>query len=526
MKHLEFKRIFLERTGFSESLFREAGNEIYITANSGNFHDVCLLLHGSLSSPVLLYFAEDNTEQKGVYTIYCGFLGKKIERWVFAVLDIPKDNPVFPAISNDVVSAQLFEREIKEMFGLIPTGSPDARRLRLHDEVWPDGFYPLRKKFARPVKVHDTGKDYVFDGIEGEGVFEVPVGPVHAGIIGPGHFRFSVAGEPIINLELRLGFTHRGVEKLFENKNTEEALKLAECVSGDAAFAHGLAFCLAAEKAAGITVTENTKMNRAIGLELERIYNHVNDIGGMAVDVAFSYSSALASIIKENILRLNERLSNHRYLKGVNGIGRCSLLKDDTNKANLLDNLQRVKEDAKLLKNILYSGVSFMDRVDTTGTVHRKTAEDYGITGLAARASGIELDLRQIFPEAYENTSFEIVKGEKGDVLSRLNLRFEEIEISLRVISELVEKVKMDEKTEMLPLINREGIGLGAVEGWRGPVLYWVKLNKDGAVERCKVVDASFNNWQALALCVHGNIIPDFPVCNKSFDLSYPGGDL
>ncbi len=526
MKYLEFKIAVLERTGLDERAFRESGSEIYIAANLENFHGICLLLHSILSSPVMLYFAEDNVKTSGVYTLRCGFLGKKIQRWVFVVVDIPKDNLNFPAISKDIVSAQLFEREIKEMFGLIPAGSPDVRRLRLHDEVWPDGYFPLRKEFVKPEKTNNTGKYYVFDRIEGEGVFEVPVGPVHAGIIGPGHFRFSVAGEPIINLELRLGFAHRGAEKLFEGKSAKEAQIFSECISGDAAFAHSLAFSLAVEQAAGIDVKENVKINRAIGLELERIYNHINDIGGMAIDVAFSYSSTLASIVKENILRLNEKLSKHRYLKGSNGVGQCALIKDKESRVCLLEVLSGAKTDIDLLKNILFSSVSFMDKVDTTGTLHRKTAEDFGVTGLAGRASGLELDLRRVFPGIYEKTSFEIIRGDKGDVLSRLNVRFNELAVALRVITELSGQINFSGKEDSPEAIIISGTGLGAVEGWRGPIIYWVKIGKEGKIERCKIVDASFNNWQALSCCVHGNIIPDFPVCNKSFDFSYSGGDL
>ncbi|MFH1074786.1 MAG: NADH-quinone oxidoreductase subunit C [Candidatus Firestonebacteria bacterium] len=526
MNYNEFKKVFIEKSGFTADLLIEAGEEIYIKTNSKNYLDTCLLLHKELSSPVMIYFAEDNTKSKGVFTLYCGFLGKQIKKWVFAVLEIDKAAPEFPSISEKIVSSQLFEREIKEMFGLIPVGSPDGRRLRLHEEVWPEGFYPLRKDFVKPGKIGNTGKEYLFDKIEGEGVFEVPVGPVHAGIIGPGHFRFSVAGEPIINLEIRLGFTHRGVEKLFEGRNIKNSLKLAECVSGDSAFAQGLAFTLAVEKACNVSANARTKITRGICLELERLYNHVNDIGGMAIDVSFSYPSALASLIKENILRLNEKLTNHRYLKGINAFGRCELFLDSEKQAEAHKILKQAKEDLKILKEMLFSSVSFMDRVDTTGLLQRKTAEDFGITGLAARAAGIKFDLRTIFPGVYLKTSFMLTRQEKGDVLARLNVRFDEIAVSLRMIKEFIHLLSEQAVEEKINPAEKEGVGLGFCEGFRGPVLYWVKLDKEGKVERCKIVDASFNNWQGLSYSVLGNIVPDFPLCNKSFDLSYPGGDL
>ncbi|OGF50116.1 MAG: hypothetical protein A2231_08345 [Candidatus Firestonebacteria bacterium RIFOXYA2_FULL_40_8] len=526
MNYNEFKKTFIEKSGFAAELITEAGEEVYIKTNNENYLDTCLLLHRGLVSPVMIYFAEDNTKSREVYTIYCGFLGKQIKKWVFAVLDVDKELKEFPSIAKNIVSGQLFEREIKEMFGLIPAGTPDQRRLRLHEEVWPEGFYPLRKGFVKPEKTRGTGKEYTFDKIEGEGVFEVPVGPVHAGIIGPGHFRFSVAGEPIINLELRLGFTHRGAEKLFEGKTVNDSIKLAECVSGDSAFAHGLAFALAAEKACGVTVSERTKLTRGICLELERIYNHVNDIGGMAVDVAFSYPSALASLIKEIILRLNEKLSNHRYLKGINAFGSCDFALSLGKQEEVVRILEQAEEDMKILKEILFSSVSFMDRVDTTGLLRRKTAEDFGIMGLAARAAGIKTDLRTVFPGVYMKTSFMLARQEKGDVLARLNVRFDELSVSLRLIKEFMSLLSEQPSEEKLNPAVKEGTGVGCCEGFRGPVIYWVKLDKDGKVERCKIVDASFNNWQGLSYCVLGNIVPDFPLCNKSFDLSYSGGDL
>ena len=180
----------------------------------------------------------------------------------------------------------------------------------------------------------------------------------------------------------------------------------------------------------------------------------------------------------------------------------------------------------KILKEILFSSVSFMDRVDTTGLLRRKTAEDFGITGLAARATGIKTDLRTVFPGAYMKTSFMLARQEKGDVLARLNVRFDEVSVSLRLIKEFMNLLAEQKSEEKKDAAVKEGAGVGCCEGFRGPVIYWVKLDNDGKVERCKIVDASFNNWQGLSYCVLGNIVPDFPLCNKSFDLSYSGGDL
>jgi len=496
-------------------------DEVYVKADRESFKKTCLDFHEKYDSPVMAFFAVD---KGGLFQLYCGFESVEQKKWFFVTTDIPKGAPEYDSLSSEIYSASLFEREIYEMFGIKAKGSPDLRRLKLHDEVWPEGNYPLRKDF---VKVSGgTKNDYIFRKVEGEGVFEVPVGPVHAGIIGPGHFRFSAAGEPIINLEIRLGFTHRGVEKLFENKRPEDCLKLAECVSGDSSFAHSWAFCSAIEKINSVEISQKTNYLRSIFLELERMYNHVNDIGGIAVDVGFSFPSAYASIMKETILALNEKLSGSRYLKGINTVGGVSkeISADSIN--NLLKTLIGLQKDMGKLKEMLFSNVTFMDRVDSTGLLSKSIAEDLGVTGLPARASGINKDLRKDFAGHYEMADFEPPQQTEGDVLARLNIRFEEFEQSIKIIRRFAGLLPAGENEAELRNISGEGFGLGYIEGWRGPVLYWVEFNKEGLIERCKIVDPSFHNWQGLSYAVLGNIIPDFPLCNKSFDLSYSGNDL
>jgi len=488
-----------------------------------DFKDTCLGLHKILPSPVMMLFACDERQMSGNFVIRCVFVDFRNSQWIIVSVDIPQDSPSFVTLSKSIHSASLFEREIWEMFGVEPKENPDLRRLRLHDEVWPGGSYPLRKDF----KIAQPGdlSDYKFSKVLGEGVFEVPVGPVHAGIIGPGHFRFSVAGEPIINLELRLGFTHRGVEKLFEGKLYTDIVGLSECVSGDSSFAHSLSFVQAAEKISQITIPAQASILRGIFLELERIYNHVNDIGGIAMDVGFSFPHAYASIIKEVILQLNENLSGNRYLRRINVVGGVTQDIDEAKKILLLDSLKRIKLDFNELVKILNSSVSFMDRVDTTGVLRKKTAEDLGVVGLAARASGIPTDLRKYFPGIYKQAKFKMVTQGSGDVLARLRLRISEFEESCRLIEDFASSLEKREKLRVEPQL-KEGSALGYTEGWRGPVLYWLETSPGGLIKRCKVVDASFLNWQGLSFAVLGNIIPDFPLCNKSFDLSYSGNDL
>lgn len=469
----------------------------------------------------MMFFAEDKRRENGTFALNCVFIGNEHRKWFFVGMELPGDSPAFESIAIEIYSANLFEREMKEMFGIVPTGNPDDRRLALHEEVWPEGHYPLRKDFNK-FNVNGAVSEYRFTKVEGEGIFEVPVGPVHAGIIGPGHFRFSVVGEPIINLDIRLGFTHRGVEKMFEWKKPEEVLNLSECVAGDSAFAHSWAFCHAIEKISGVAVPERAMHLRAVFLELERMYNHVSDIGGIALDVGFSFASAYASIMKESIQALNDKLTGSRFLKGVNVPG--GVTKDIRDQKEVLDALKKLSRDLTELKAILFSSVSFMDRVETTGILRKKTAEDFGVVGLAGRASGIAIDLRKNFVHVYAGKGFEMETQVDGDVLARLNVRLDEFEESVRMIGELL--AKLPEGNIKADVQFKSGSGLGYAEGWRGPVLYWVRLDHEGKIERCKIVDPSFHNWPGLSYAVLENIVPDFPVCNKSFDLSYPGNDL
>ena len=507
-------------------LSRPFPDEARITVAGADFAKTCKLLHSCLSSPVMAFFAEDLRRRSGAFTLYCVFLSIQAQSWVFVRRDVAADTPEFASLAKDIHSASLFEREMREMFGVEPVGNPDPRSLRLHSEVWPAGRYPLRKDFTMPHKNMDEGVRYRFKRVEGEGIFEIPVGPVHAGIIGPGHFRFSAAGEPIINLELRLGWTHRGIEKLLEGKSSLDAVKISECISGDTAFGYSMAFCQTVEKAQGADIPLRSQLIRVLCLELERLYNHINDMGGIALDVGFSFPAQFASLIKEAILRLNDAVCGSRYLKGVNTIGGTLIDIDMAKSALIHTALIKIKKDFRALEEMLFSSVSFMDRADATGILRAKTARDLGITGLAARASGIGLDMRKVFPGIYHSFSFKMAKEQAGDVTARLKVRCSEVIESLEIIKQCLEKLGTCSPQIKITIAKKSGTALGCVEAWRGPVLVWMRLDAAGYIERCKIVDPSFHNWEGLSYAVLGNIIPDFPLCNKSFDLSYPGNDL
>lgn len=507
-------------------LSRPFSDEVYVTVAGSDFAKACVFLHNRLNSPVMMFFAEDLREQSGSFALCCVFLSMEMQSWVFLRQDVNGDRPEFTSLANNIYSASLFEREIREMFGVEPLGNPDKRGLKLHCEVWPAGRYPLRKDFTSLNEKTNVGARYQFKRVEGEGVFEVPVGPVHAGIIGPGHFRFSAAGEPIINLELRLGWTHRGIEKLLEGKSVFEALKIFECISGDTAFGYSMAFCRAVEKAQGIDIPLGSQLIRVLCLELERLYNHANDMGGIALDVSFSFPAQFASLIKEAILQLNDAVCGSRYLKGVNTVGGTLLDIDIVKSALIHKTLKKVKKDFCALEEMLFSSVSFMDRVDATGILRTRTARDFGITGLAARASGIGLDMRKVFPDIYHGFSFKTAKEQTGDVAARLKVRCSEVKESLEIIQQCLKKLATCDPQAKVVATEKNSVALGCVEAWRGPVLVWTRLGIAGKIERCKIVDPSFHNWEGLSYAVLGNIIPDFPLCNKSFNLSYSGNDL
>lgn len=501
-------------------------DELYISVDKDNFAALCHLLHKRLNSSVKMFFAEDLRTKSKKYTLYCVFLNEQKRSWVIIQQDISSDNPHFSSLAKDIHSASLFEREIREMFGIEPQGNPDLRRLRLHDEVWPQGFYPLRKDFTHPPENSSPNLQYKFNRVEGEGIFEVPVGPVHAGIIGPGHFRFSVAGEPIINLEIRLGWTHRGVEKILEGKTAFEAVKIFECISGDTTFGYSLAFCQSAEKIFCANVPVRSQLLRMLFLEFERMYNHANDIGGIALDVGFSFPAQFTSLIKEAILQLNEKLCGSRYLKGINVVGGVREDIDKTKQELIRQELPKIKNDFLVLEEMLFSSVSFMDRVDSTGILRAKTTRDLGITGLAARSSGIGLDMRKILPGIYDSLSFKVIKEQAGDAAARLKVRCNEVKESINIIKQCLDRLNTSSAQIEQKVQCKEGFAIGCVEAWRGPVRVWARIDAQGKIERCKIVDPSFHNWEGLSFAVLGNIIPDFPLCNKSFDLSYSGNDL
>lgn len=497
-------------------------NEIYLTVKKEATLKLCDYIHHNIDLPLILIFATDERKQVGYFKIHYVFSDKD-DAFIILKTNIDEKEPQFSSITHKIPAANWYEREIQDMFGLIPVGHPDPRRL-VNFEDWPSGLYPLRKDFDIRTKPARVDGEYAYRRVEGEGVYEIPVGPVHAGVIEPGHFRFSVAGEPIINLEIRHFYTHKGVEKLFETISIDKAVFLAERISGDNSVAHAVAFCQAVEKIAGIDIPPRAKYIRTILQELERVYNHIGDIAGIATDVAFAMGAAHANRLKEEILQLNEKITGSRLLRGMNAIG--GVRRDIGDKKDeILLKLSEIQHDFRELMEYLMSMPSLVDRIETTGRIYNDTARGLHVVGPVARASGIDRDIRRDHPyAAYHEFNFKVPMQKAGDVFARTVVRADEVCESIGIIEQALWSLpdgEINVKVNEIP----DGAALGYAEAPRGETLCWVAM-ENNRIERCKVRDPSFCNWLAIEYAVLDNIVPDFPIINKSLSLSYSGNDM
>lgn len=440
-------------------------------------------------------------------------------------MGLKSHSPYYPAANRP-------ERHIQDMFGLRFHNHPDNRRWTRH-KAWPDNQYPLHKTF--PVSGTQTGiapadSDYPFFQAQGAGVYEIPVGPVHAGIIEPGHFRFQAVGETVLNLEQRLGYTHKGIEKIAEGRDVHALARLACRISGDTAVAHSWAACMALERAAKLQVTPRALYLRALLAERERIANHLGDIGAIANDVGFGFALIQFGRLRELWQRLNLTLFGHRLLMDCVIPGGVT---QDINPAQLDTLLQQVittQQEVQTLSRILDENASLEERLVGTGYLSPLLARQLGVVGFVGKASGQNYDLRRdhrYFP--YTQWRVRSPVYQEGDVACRLQVRIDEILQSCTLLLDLSEKLRAETPLEptCVPWPAVASVeGLGLVEGWRGEILTYIQLDERGRVSRFFPRDPSWLNWPALEHLIHGNIVPDFPVCNKSVNASYSGQDL
>ncbi len=411
--------------------------------------------------------------------------------------------------------------------GLMPLGHPDLRPW-IKFEDWPATAWPLRKGFDAKTKMPRVEGEYAWARAEGAGVYEIPVGPVHAGIIEPGHFRFQAVGETILNLEERLGYVHKGIEKRFESMGWAEGVALAARVSGDTTVAHSTAYSMAVEALCGCGVPERAMWLRALMLERERIANHLGDIGAICNDVAFAFALYQLSMLRELVLRTNMRLFGHRFMmdRVVPG-GVTTDLPADGGRV-IMEELEGVSKDFERVVAVIDENSSLDDRLRDAGLLSAERARELSLVGIAARASGLNVDCRVFAPYTpYDKADVQVPVHVSGDVHARVWVRIYEIRESMRIIRFILDNMPSGQiRSEGLAVPAPDTSGFAAVEGWRGEIIYWVQAGPNGEPNRVMPRDPSSLNWIALEQCVPGNIVPDFPVCNKSFNQSYSGHDL
>jgi len=459
----------------------------------------------------------ETPEVRAAFLIDCGALLVK--------LPLPDADTPYQGLESSFPSAARMQRALADLSG-VRASDPDGRAWLRHN-AWPPDFHPLRDP-ARRSTAHDAGVDvYPFVRVDGDGVHEIPVGPVHAGIIEPGHFRLSIVGEKVLRLEERLGYVHKGIERRFTELDILAAHRLAARVSGDSAVAFSWAYCQALEAIAGIEIPPRAAWLRALCLELERIANHLGDLGALGNDAGFAFGLAQFSRLKEHLLRACDAAFGERYLMNAVVPGGTRFDLGAIESRRLGSAVTAIANEVSTLRTIYDEHEGVRDRFTDAGVVTPELAARLGLIGLAARASGQAFDLRCDLPCA-PYAQIEVTKSSHsaGDVASRVAVRFDELMESARIIEQLLAGLPGGACRETVPLPAAGTSGVGLIEGWRGPVLVALEAGAAGTIARCHPHDPSWQNWPVLEHAVIGNIVPDFPLINKSFNLSYSGHDL
>ena len=449
--------------------------------------------------------------------------------WLALPLTATPQGPSYPDLSAIFPAAARMQRGARDLSGVQATGFEDARPWLNHG-AWSADQPPLCQGLQAPLALSGELQDYAFVRVEGDGVHEIPVGPVHAGVIEPGHFRFSVVGEKVLRLEQRLGYTHKGIEQRMTQLPALEAHRLAGRVSGDSTVAYAWAYCMALESACGCQIPVRAAWLRALMLERERVANHLGDLGALGNDAAFAFALAQFSRLREDWLRLSKQVFGHRWLMDRIVPGGVATDLTQTQRDDMLQQCDDIAREVDTLQHIFEGHAGLQDRLMTTGIVTPELAWRLGLTGLAGRASGQDFDLR--FDHAF--APYDALKAAKvthhgGDVAARVAVRFDEVAESLRLIRRMLRELPAGEIQVAVVLPDSASRGAGWVEGWRGGI--WVALELADAaathrVLRCHLHDPSWQNWPVLEHAIIGNIVADFPLINKSFNLSYSGQDL
>ena len=434
---------------------------------------------------------------------------------------IPLDRQSFQSLTPELAQANMFEREIAEQYAIMPYGHPWLKPLRYHSnyrevpDIWQDisslpipGVYPFYR-------------------IGHEETHEVAVGPVHAGIIEPGHFRFQCHGEEILNLEIQLGYQHRGIEKMLEQTPQSRAVLLAESIAGDTVIGHAMAYCNIIESLSDTEISPRAEAIRAIALELERLSNHVGDLGALSTDIGFIPSAAYFGRLRGEFLNLLMELSGNRYGRSLCRPGGVLFDLDPEMIADFMKRLLIARKDLKDISGLFLTSSSVLSRLEGTGIVSNLTAKELGLVGPAARACGLGLDVRTDYAFGmYRFHHIPVSTAFSADVYARALIRQLESLRSIEFILEILDQIPQGDLYVKPNVLKPNHMALAMVEGWRGEIVHFAVTDSNSGILRYKIKDPSFNNWSGLAMAVRGSQISDFPLCNKSFNLSYAGHDL
>lgn len=427
----------------------------------------------------------------------------------------------YPSITPECPQASIFEREIAEKWAVVPEGHPDFKPLRYHPayregkDAWnrnPDEIKPGSRKFHR---------------ITGEEIHEVAVGPVHAGIIEPGHFRFQCHGEEVFNLEISLGYQHRGVEKALVGGPSLKTIHFMETLAGDTSIGHSMAYCQIVEVLSGINPSSRAHSLRGIMLELERIANHTGDLGALANDIAYLPTSSYCGRIRGDYLNMTAMICGNRFGRNMIRPGGVEHDIDDNLCAMLLEKLTETFKDTQSAVELLWDSSSALSRFEDCGKLQPEICRQLGVVGPAARACGLEMDVRFDFPSGvYRFCQIPVSNYYTGDVFARAYVRWLEIKSSVNFITEILKGLPPGELTKENPGMYPDSVAVSFIEGWRGEICHVALTDGNGSFKTYKIVDPSFHNWAALENVMKNEEISNFPVCNKSFNLSYCGNDL
>lgn len=498
----------------------EKKQEVLFEVHKEHLLPACQYIHGERKARLFTMVGNDERQLNGSFSLYYVFAIDEIHFFVTIKIALSQVDPTFPSLSAYIPALDWYEREVNDLLGLRAIGHPNRVPLILHGDSL--GIHPLCKDYVDTGLVVQTTD--TTDTVEylGENVTQIPVGPIHAGIIEPGHFRFGAVGDTILHLDAKLFYTHRGIEKTLEGKTLQEARFLIERICCVCNVSHSASFAQAVESAAGIEISQRAKFLRCLYLELERLYNHVGDVGNICSGYGFAVGSSQGARLKEQLLQLNERLTGHRYLRGIIVPGGVNCDLDEAELALLMESINEIDVDFQEFVDILLGHEIAMDRMETTGKLSLQQVDDFEAVGIAARASGRDVDCRRDFPyAAYEQLDFAVVLQTEGDVLARIKVRIVEAFNSMLLIRQILSRLPEGASQIDIPVIEPYTSSLGWSESARGENAHWVMFDKNNTIYRYRVRSAAYSNWPVVPLAVAGNIIPDFPLINKSFELCY-----